>query len=165
VVNYFHRVFPIDRRYASMLNLDPANFVPIEQFVLRWRWTDSRYNLLPADRLAQIRPLEASKAAELDAAARLAADPIPSTAAAFDSSTDQDAREWLARTLPTTATSVLVSWSRDTAVQTTLDLFIKYWDDFCYPSSDDVVVVPPAGDWVLRYTHYEIMYFWRRPRL
>ena len=57
---------------------------------------------------------------------------------------------------------VLVSWDAQTAVITDWDAFVTHWDDFCYPSSDDVTVLPLAGDWDLCYRHYEVMQF--RPR-
>jgi hypothetical protein len=144
-----------------MLKIVPTDFVSLDSFPLRWRWTDSQHNSLPVDRLAQIRPLGATKAAEVDAIGRRIADPIPLNATAFDSSSDQNAREWLGCTLPADDTNVLVSWSRDLAVHTPVELFIEYWDDFCYPSSDDVLVVALSGAWILRYTHWETMHFWK----
>ena len=34
--------------------------------------------------------------------------------------------------------TVIVHWDNTTAVETTWEVFAHYWDDFCYPSSDDV---------------------------
>lgn len=50
---------------------------------------------------------------------------------------------------------ILVSWSPDCAVVTTPYIFIKYWNDFCYPSSDDVSIWPENNAWFLRFFHYE----------
>jgi len=49
----------------------------------------------------------------------------------------------------------MVSWSEDLAIQTSWDVFTEYWSDFCYPASDDVTIAPVAGDWRLKYHHYE----------
>jgi hypothetical protein len=48
-----------------------------------------------------------------------------------------------------------VRWDASTAVRTTWDVFTEYWDDFCYPSSDDVEVFPQSGEWLLLYHHWE----------
>lgn len=144
-----------------MLKLDPTDFVLLDSFALRWRWTDSKHNVLAHDQLAQIRPLTAASAAELDAIGRQIADPVPANSTAFDSSSEQNAREWLRCTLPSEDALVLVSWNRELAVQVPAKLFVEYWDDFCYPSSDDVLVVPLSGAWILRYTHCETLHFWK----
>ena len=34
---------------------------------------------------------------------------------------------------------ICISWDRKTCIYTK-EVFIKYWDDFCYPISDDVTI-------------------------
>jgi len=46
------------------------------------------------------------------------------------------------------------------AIETTWSIFTEYWDAFCYPSSDDVTVVPVTGSWRLVYYHYEQFEFY-----
>src|SRR3712207_6991725 len=46
---------------------------------------------------------------------------------------------------------VIVRWDESTAVRTTWEVFTRYWDDFCYPLSDDVAVFPDSGAWLLLY--------------
>lgn len=54
--------------------------------------------------------------------------------------------------------SVLVLWpSQRLAVSTQLSTFIDYYDDFWYPSSDDVWVVPSDLGWLLEISHEEII--------
>jgi len=65
------------------------------------------------------------------------------------------ARLWLRRVQPDLAAPVYVSWDEDLAIETTWSIFTEYWDDFCYPSSDDIAVVPVTGGWQLIYHHYE----------
>jgi hypothetical protein len=36
------------------------------------------------------------------------------------------------------------------------DTFVKYWGDFCYPSSDDVEIFAEGGPLVLRWRYDEI---------
>lgn len=55
--------------------------------------------------------------------------------------------------------NIIVSWEPDAAVLTQTNIFIKYWDEFCYPSSDDVTVWPENEEWILQYRHYEEFLF------
>jgi hypothetical protein len=59
---------------------------------------------------------------------------------------------------------VIVSWDRETAVQTDWQFFCRFWDDFCYPSSDDVTVTTTGDDWLVCYEHFEVLTFYRRQR-
>ena len=42
-----------------------TDFISLEDFPLKWRWTDERYKKFPESVLAQIKPLKAEKASEL----------------------------------------------------------------------------------------------------
>jgi hypothetical protein len=41
-------------------------------------------------------------------------------------------------------------------------IFCKYWDDFRYPSSDDLLVWSQQEDWFLYYGHHEIFEYGTR---
>ena len=163
-----------------MLSIEESDLQDIESFSLRWRWTDATWNLLPDDDLACIRPLTTRKAAELDEQLRELVNPVclrivsetysslrsiaaKPNYATFDTSGDASSTEnWLRTVLPSHDGGVFVSWDNATAATVRLAVFIKYWDDFCYPLSDDVVVVPPSAEWVLYYFHEETFFFWNR---
>jgi hypothetical protein len=49
----------------AMEPLDVCDFQPKEQFPLKWRWTDPKWNELPPEKLSRIRPLAAIKATEI----------------------------------------------------------------------------------------------------
>jgi hypothetical protein len=76
-----------------------------------------------------------------------------------------DVRSWLRRIQPDMRVSVYVSWSEDLAIETSWSIFTEYWDDFCYPSSDNVTVVPIGGIWQLVYHHYEQFDFSTSPQV
>jgi hypothetical protein len=123
----------------------------IHEFPLAWRWTQPSHAVLPAEVLAGIRPLSASEAAGVCTAAW-----DPSASKVSCSASDPvDVRSWLRSIQPDSRVPVYVSWSRDLAVETSWDIFTEHWDDFCYPSSDDVTVAPVTGTWRLQYHHYE----------
>ena len=41
------------------------------------------------------------------------------------------------------------------------DVFTAHFDDFWYPSSDDIMVISPTGFWALEITHEETVRFFR----
>jgi hypothetical protein len=62
--------------------------------------------------------------------------------------------QWLA-SLATPAERVILVWSPSTALLMSWDVFVTYWNDFCYPSSDDVDVFVECGPLFLRWHHFE----------
>ena len=62
-------------------------------------------------------------------------------------------RCWLRDQQPELSAQAFVSWRGDAAIRTTWEIFTAHWDDFCYPSSDDVVVWPESERWALFYFH------------
>ena len=78
-------------------------------------------------------------------------------------STDgDDTRDWLTAVTGCTAEQLIVSWDPQTAVLVDCCVFCRYWDDFCYTASDDVLVFPVAGSWALLYHHEEMFSFGSR---
>jgi hypothetical protein len=67
--------------------------------------------------------------------------------------------DWLRSQSPQLTEKIIVSWDRETALRTDWDLFTSQWDDFCYPATDDLLVLPASAEWILRYHHEEIFYF------
>ena len=58
--------------------------------------------------------------------------------------------------------NLYISWNRTTCVYTTKEIFIKYWDDFCYPISDNVTIISEFTNWIYFYRHYGVGIFWER---
>ncbi len=50
---------------------------------------------------------------------------------------------------------IIISWERKLTLKTTKNIFIKYWTDFLYPSSDDVTIISEKTNWILFYNHCE----------
>jgi len=78
----------------------------------------------------------------------------------LQASAGEDAtRAWLT-SLPFRADErVSVVWSPTTGISLPWHTFVRYWDDFCYPSSDDAFVFPQAGSSVLAWNHDEVFEF------
>jgi len=126
-------------------------------FELAWRWTQPSHNVLPLEVMAQIVPVE-SVAAPAGLTVRDQLDRAQLTDIQSTNARDiEDARRWL-RALPVgSAERIVVRWGPRLAVQTTWEVFTRYWDDFCYPSSDDVEVFPPTRGWILLYHHWDLL--------
>lgn len=141
----------------------------IADFPLIWRWTSAIHALFSESGLAGLHPCSPAEAAELhDASLRfLVADSLDPKQ--FDRVLTQSANlpladgcSWLRAQAPNLAERVAVSWQRDTALRTTWEHFTARWDDFCYPSSDDVLVLPDSGSWIFLYHHAETFSFGNR---
>jgi hypothetical protein len=58
-------------------------------------------------------------------------------------------QQWLIDRAPDLNQTVVVSWSNELAALVKWKLFCDYWDDFCYPVSDDVMIFPLSEEWML----------------
>jgi hypothetical protein len=146
-----------------MAALPDSHFSPLRDFELAWRWTDPRWAVLPPEVLAEIRSFTAQAAAgfgreatrlcmdaALHASSRIATDAVGE---------EETVAAWLAALPISPSTWVIVSWHDHLAVQTRWSIFARYWDDFCYPSSDDVGIWSPEAQWALCYHHDEVFHF------
>jgi hypothetical protein len=156
-----------------MLKFTDSDFQSLDSFSLNWRWTDERWNILPEDILHQIKPFTQTKAKELW---RIAGHYVLSDGPRvnlfecspwIDASVDapnaeQKVRDWLIDQFSGRDQEIIVSWGQSQAVLTRWGVFSDYWDNFCYPASDDVTVFPPSIKWVLFYQHGERFVFCER---
>lgn len=55
---------------------------------------------------------------------------------------------------------LIISWERKVTLKTTKEIFLKYWSDFLYPSSDDVTIISEKTNWILFYRHFEVANIW-----
>jgi hypothetical protein len=152
-----------------MIIFSEEDYMPLEQFRLKWRWTDPHYNQLPQSALSRIHPLNVQSAnriwehsLELCSPSGLNVE-MYSQVKEIDSSQGGEAvRERLLQAVSTDQQQVVISWDQQTAVVTSWGIFCEHWDDFCYASSDDVTIWPASEEWVLCYHHAEKFYFGRR---
>lgn len=141
-----------------MSDLTEADFVPLDDFPLVWRWverwrTPGSPPVTPS--LRAIRPERARDLSERAAALHLSRGPGAHAVVVDASATQSEVREQLLRLAPSDAESVIVSWDPETAVMTTWRVFCLSWDDFCYAGSDDVTVWPESLAWSLVYDHVD----------
>jgi len=73
----------------------------------------------------------------------------------FNALDEQLTMQWL-KEIKLPPQRVTILWDRDTALNLPWSVYCEYWDDFCYPSSDDVDVFLESGQCFLRWNHYEV---------
>jgi len=132
----------------------------IRQFPLAWRWTQANHAVLPDSVLTQLEPVDAGEASDVDARHRSSLAGQHLRGDMFRCILHGDvsggaASEFLTALGIADATPVCLSWDGATALRTTWTIFRKYWDDFCYPASDDVSIAPEDESWLLLYFHGE----------
>lgn len=59
---------------------------------------------------------------------------------------------------------IIISWDSETALSTIWDIFENYWEAFCYPGSDDIIIFPINREWLLVYYHYGLFEFGKSKR-
>lgn len=157
------------------MRLAPDDFLPLDDFPLAWRWRGDRSAMGDAER-ARIRPLRPERAREAWAeAVAFVGDPWlfrPSPArfpdiAEWNASgrSSEAGHAWLAEHVPGgDADPVLVAWEADRVVLTDRALFLRFWDDLCFPASDDVIAWPLSeapAPWAVLWWHEEVLYVGR----
>ncbi len=147
-----------------------ADFLPLDDFALLWRWTRHGAEQVAVDGLPLLRPFVRARAAALHAEALAVAQPRAVSELKLNIIVEADepdnvdgVRQRLMHLLATAETTVVVSWDAETAALTTWQYFAQHWDDFCYPASDDVTVWAPGKAWVLNYRHFQSFEFCRDP--
>jgi hypothetical protein len=149
-------------RQAAMEAIGATDMGPYTASGLAWRWNDPKYHVLPPSALDSIRALKPPKSRalfpmllDLDRLAREAPDRSIQTGEA----TDKQVEEWLAQG-SSVREDVIASWNKEEAVLLPWHVFTAHWSSFCYPSSDDVTIVPLSERWVASYSHEE-RFFWK----
>ena len=149
-----------------MVNIEEIDFRTLDEFPIKWRWTDSRWNKLPEEALKNIQPFTDKKARELLQYSlefgdhRGLSEPHFENVSRIDASGDSlEIKQWLLKHFSDKNQKVIVSWNHHHAVLIRWDIFCDYWNDICYPASDDVTVWNLSEDWALMYLHDEEFVF------
>ena len=143
--------------------------IPLEDFRLKWRFTDDKYDTLPDQHLELLRPLD-------KAAAKFLSDYIDTTGlhddipfkkdffrtvdkAKVSADNQKEIKKWLyQRGLPFDKL-VFLSWSQEDAIILPCKIFIKYFDSFYYGGSDDLTITDQTLTWALLFFHEDEIYF------
>ncbi|TAJ13171.1 hypothetical protein DMA11_09730 [Marinilabiliaceae bacterium JC017] len=143
--------------------------IDLDEFALKWRFTESEYNILPDEHLKQLYPLDklASKFLwDFTMDTNLHAD-TPFKKGFFNSvdkakiaeGNGKEIKKWLYKRGLPFKKEVFLSWQPDLAMIVPWKLLIKYFDDFYYGSSDDLSVFDMSLNWALLFYHEDEIYF------
>src|SRR5688500_13232301 len=123
----------------------------LSNFPLLWRWNRDTHAKLPPDELESIRPLPEDEAAVLcDEVVKRRDQHEPEECLNVDDKSDETAvAKWLDHVIPNDANELMLIWDRRTAARVPRVLFVRRWDDFWYPGSDDLSVIGADGRWHL----------------
>jgi len=131
-------------------------YINIKDFRLSWRWLDPKHTVLPPEVLERIRPLSPQATEQISTNIM---DFCRDTVEFLRIEENETTASALAKLPIKDETEIIVSWDSNTAVNTTWGIFRNYWDDFCYPSSDDVSNWPETREWLLCYFHEEVLIY------
>lgn len=143
------------------------HIIPMDDFALKWRFTDERYDKLPEDHLAQLKPLDHNAAAFLwnYIADNRLHEHIPFRKdyfkvidkAKISLDNQADIRKWLYRRGFPFDKNIYLSWQPREAMIVPWKLFVKYFDSFYY--SDDLTIIDQSLNWALLFYHEDEIYF------
>lgn len=142
------------------------DYSDMKSFSLNWRFSESQNDVLPKKLLTKIVPLSKDISTriylysmtflvnyQLDVKKFQQIEFLnyPHKTASVD--------KWLLSKIPKETKKIIISWDEESCVMTEAEIFCKYWDDFCYPSSDDIVILPDTKDWIIYYFHEDQFQF------
>ena len=143
--------------------------IPIDDFRLKWRFTEEKYDKLPDQHLDQLKPLDNN-------AAKFLWDFIATTNLHNDTpfkknffrtidkaqilkGNEREIKKWLyQRGLPFDK-QVFLSWNQTDAMIVPWKLLIKYFNSFYYGGSDDLTIIDQSLNWALLFYHEGEIYF------
>ncbi len=146
-----------------MININKDDIINIKDFPLIWRWNRSTHSVFSDDELKSIVALNNDKASELNdyimAIYNNYKDKYDSLLDIKDGD-DKTIIQWLRKSIGEEKI-LYISWDKEMGMKIPSVLFINRWSDFCYPSSDDIFILPSSGYWLLEYWHFE-RFVWKK---
>ncbi len=144
-------------------------YLPIGDFPLRWRFFEDaeKSTILPEEDRANFKPLsEASSRTLWDGWARPILENLDRATPAIheggDDGWEEEVRNVLRGCVDLPDTEPLYFfWESTTAVESTWGIFLKYWNDFCYPSDYGNVAIAHRWPEAVVYSEEK---FWIVPR-
>lgn len=137
---------------SSFLRTKGRSLINIKNFSLSWRWISSTHTNLPDEVVRTLKPLSPETAKRF---AQSVPSELSSASLRFEAKDVLVTQRWLEE-LGVPAQRVTVVWNEETAISLPWAGFCEYWDDFCYPSSDDADIFLQNERAFLRWRHYEV---------
>lgn len=155
--------------------IDDREIIPLNDFELGWRFEKTHCPDISESEKKQIRPVSEMESKRLNKVIdyfenenNLRNNYTQSDWISANAENDEKIerfRKMLEIALEKCNEDLILTWNRNTTLITTKDIFIKYWSDFLYPSSDDVTIISEKTNWVIFYQHFEVVNIWKRIKL
>ena len=144
------------------MSIDIADSNSIKDFIFYERFIQDEYGGLSEAEMSQVEPLS------IGAAKRIHEELIPlfgkyhlldnsvqkvKIIRCEENKDEKEIENQLLSLISNHNEDLIISWLPDTAVRVPTKVFFKHWDDFCYPSSDDVFISPISKKWILYFMH------------
>ena len=156
------------------IEIDNSEIIDLKDFELSWRWEKTHNPCISDLEKAQIEPVSEVESKRLNKVIdyfeienNLRKGFIETDWISANNENDENIntfRQKLSSIIDTWNDNVIITWNRTTTLKTTKKLFLKYWDDFCYPSSDDVTIISEESNWVMFYRHFGVANIWTRKK-
>ncbi|MCP3932855.1 MAG: hypothetical protein GY705_27605 [Bacteroidetes bacterium] len=142
---------------------------PIEDFRLKWRFTEEKYGKLPEIHIEQLKPLN-KKASnflwDYISNSELHND-VPFKKGFFQTidkakileENEKVIKKWLYQRAIPFEKDVFLSWQPDDAMIVPWKILIKYFDSFYYSTSDDLTIIDQSLSWAILFYHEDEIYF------
>ena len=145
-----------------MIDNNRIEFTDINNFELKWRWLGGNYANFTPDILSKIKILDSKSSKyvynklEKYFSNYSLNNTFVKDIKSFEIRDSEILKKFWTKTRMTDDTQIIISWDENNCVITNWKIFKYNWDDFCYPSSDDVFIYPMNGDFIIYYMHEEI---------
>jgi hypothetical protein len=143
------------------------HIIPMDDFVLKWRFTEEKYDKLPDDHLNQLNPLDRQGATFLwnYISDKRLHENTPFRKDLFKvidkakilQDNQPEIKKWLYQRGFPFDKQVYLSWQPEEAIIVPWKLFVKYFDSFYY--SDDLTIIDQSLNWALLFYHEDEIYF------
>lgn len=172
-----HRL--LAKRYASFkktetlkINIEVSEFIPLKDFELGWRWETNHNSEISELEKKQIQPVTESESKRLNKIIDYfefepnltekynQTDWI--SANAENNLKVERFKNQLELLLEPWNEGIIITWKRNITLKTSKSIFLKYWTDFLYPSSDDVTIISEETNWIMFYRHFEVANIWTK---
>ena len=156
------------------IEIDSDEIMPFEEFELNWRWDDVHNPNISLEDKGQIKPLSIVESKRInkvidyfESESNLCKTFEPTDWFRASSEAKKSIEKFSNDFQKLTEgynENLFISWNRSTCIYTTKEIFMKYWSDFCYPSSDNITIISELTNWVYFYNHIEVGQFWKRKK-
>lgn len=152
------------------MNILREHVIPIAGFRFAGRFTDEKWDKLRDEDLEVLVPLD-KQASQLLAQYLVEIHEKSSyrgfrsglyrtiETIAISGDDEQEIKKWLSQRGIPPDRQVFLSWVNLTSMIAPWRLLVQYWNNFYYPSSDDLTVFDGSPDWVLYCSHEEVICF------